>query len=321
MLFNVKGFITSKRAEAYKDCADHYAYNTQLHRFAIADGVTRSFFPKLWSKILVEQSVASVDATDLPLEASRAEWLSQVKQRVSCPDVKWFTMNAFVRKDAAMSTLVSLEFDEENMSWKAFALGDSFLFFVPKGREDDMDQWVKLSSKSEPVEFDNYPDYLSSRGENKGQPQSLSVKIEEGIFYLMTDALSEWMFMNKAEALRIIQKEWTDQQSYQESIDRLRSAGQLHDDDSAVLMIQVEDDGNDGISYQNISVTSLEELVRIDEILAQCRQMISTQWNNLKEAINHIVHNENLSENAKHELEEKLSEEYAHAYRNCDSNE
>lgn len=311
MIVNVRGYVTSKDAEAYKDCADHYAYNLQLHRFAIADGVTRSFFPKLWSKILVDQAVEQDCDADNTLENCQKEWLSQVAQRVSRPEVKWFTTNAFLRQEPALSTLVTLAFDEENMCWTASAIGDSFLFFVPKGKEADMDHWTKLSSKPEPVEFDNFPDYLSSRGEGKGEVKYLAGLIEPGTFYLMTDALSEWVFENRGDALRLIETDWTGQNGFRDSVNSLRHSGMLHDDDSSVLIINVEDDGIGDIYYDRVDVSSLEDLVEMEETLQRCKDAIALRKAELKKDIEEIIDNANLSEYAKREIKEQLSKDDA----------
>lgn len=311
MVVNVRGYITSKDAEAYKDCADHYACNLQLHRFAIADGVTRSFFPKLWSKILVDQAVEQDCDADGALENCRKEWLSQVTRRVARPEVKWFTTNAFLRQEPALSTLVTLAFDEENMCWTASAIGDSFLFFVPKGKEADMDHWIKLSSKPEPVEFDNFPDYLSSRGEGKGEARHIAGPMEPGTFYLMTDALSEWVFENKADALQLIEADWTGQDSFKESVNKLRHSGMLHDDDSSVLIINVEDDGIGDIYYDKVDVSKLEDLVEMEATLQHCKDTIALWKVELEKAVGEIIDNANLSEYAKREIKEQLSKDDA----------
>ena len=311
MIVNVRGYITSTAAEAYKDCADHYAYNLKLHRFAIADGVTRSFFPKLWSKILVDQAVEQDCDADNTLENCQKEWLSQVTQRVSQPEVKWFTTNAFLRQEPALSTLVTLAFDEENLCWTASAIGDSFLFFVPKGKEDDMDHWIMLSSKPEPVEFDNFPDYLSSRGEGKGEVKHISGLIEPGTFYLMTDALSEWVFENKTDALQLIETDWTGQNSFKESVNNLRHSGMLHDDDSSVLIINVEDDDISDIYYDKVDVSKLEDLVEMEETLQHCKDTITLWKVELNKAVGEIIDNANLSEYAKREIKEQLSKDDA----------
>lgn len=311
MRLSLKGFVTCKEAEAYGDCADRYAYNLDTHRFAISDGVTKSFFPKLWSRIMVEQSVAPEGAAGLPLEQCQAAWLDEVTQRVSQPDVKWFTTNAFLRKDPGLATLVTLAFDDENLIWNAEALGDSFLFFVADHDQDDFEKWVKLSSKPDPVEFDNFPDYYSSRGEGKGEKREAVGYLEPGTFYLMTDALSEWMFNEQADALRIIDEEWTSQKAFEASIAQLRDADRLHNDDSAVLIIRLEDDNIWDICNGDCNVTDLDALVEAERAHADCRKEIEATFARLNETITELLQTYNLSDNAKDDIKQQLAKEYA----------
>lgn len=311
MKLNLKGFITCKDAEMYADCADNYAYNVTDHRFAISDGVTKSFFPKLWSKVLVEQSVAPTGAAGLSMEQCQAEWLSEVTQRVSKPDVKWYTRNAFLCKEPGLATLVTLAFDDDNLIWNAEAIGDSFLFFVPEAGKGDFEKWVKLSSKPDPVEFDNYPDYLSSRGKGKGEIREQTGYLEPGTFYLMTDALSEWMFNEQSEALRIIDEEWTSQKAFEASVAELRNTGRLHDDDSAALIIKLEDDNIWDLHNGTSDVTNLDDLIEAECVLAECRAEIKTAYAELNERINTLLQNHNLSENATNDIKQQLTEEYA----------
>ncbi len=314
MRLNLKGFITCKDAERYSDCADHYAYNMAEHRFAISDGVTKSFFPKLWSKVLVEQSVAPSGAAGLPMEQCQAEWLNEVTQRVSGPGVKWYTKNAFLCKEPGLATLVTLAFDDKSLIWTAEAIGDSFLFFVPDSVRDDFGKWDKLSSKPVPIEFDNYPDYLSSRGKGRGEKREMAGYLEPGTFYLMTDALSEWMFKEQSEALRIIDEEWTDQKAFESSVARLREAGRLHDDDSSVLIIKLEDDNIWDICDGDADVTDLDELIEAEHALAECRKAIQEANLLLNKRINELLQTYNISDNAKHDIKQQLSAEYALAH-------
>lgn len=314
MRLNLKGFITCKDAERYSDCADHYAYNMAEHRFAISDGVTKSFFPKLWSKVLVEQSVAPSGAAGLPMEQCQAEWLNEVTQRVSGPGVKWYTKNAFLCKEPGLATLVTLAFDDKSLIWTAEAIGDSFLFFVPDSVRDDFGKWDKLSSKPVPIEFDNYPDYLSSRGKGRGEKREMAGYLEPGTFYLMTDALSEWMFKEQSEALRIIDEEWTDQKAFESSVARLREAGRLHDDDSSVLIIKLEDDNIWDICDGDADVTDLDELIEAEHALAECRKAIQEANILLNKRINELLQTYNISDNAKHDIKQQLSAEYALAH-------
>ena len=321
MRLSMKGYITCKEAEAYSDCADRYAYNMAAHRFAISDGVTKSFFPKLWSKVLVEQSVAPSGAAGLPMEQCQAEWLNEVTQRVSHDDVKWFTRNAFLRKEPGLATLVTLALDDENFIWTAEAIGDSFLFFVPDSVKDDFEKWDKLSSKPDPIEFDNYPDYLSSRGKGRGEKRKLAGYLEPGTFYLMTDALSEWMFNEQSEALRVIEEEWTDQKAFEASVAHLRNEGRLHNDDSSALIIRLDDDNIWDICDGDTTVTDIEELIDTECALKECRKEIQTVYADLNERINDLLQTYNISDNAKHDIKQQLSEEFALPNRNCDSHE
>lgn len=311
MRLSLKGFVTCKEAEAYNDCADRYAFNLSAHRFAISDGVTKSFFPKLWSKVLVEQSVAPSGAAGLPIDLCQAEWLDEVTKRVSEPDVKWFTTNAFLRKDPGLATLVTLAFDDDNLIWTAEAIGDSFLFFVPENAKDCFESWVKLSSKNDPVVFDNFPDYLSSRGEGKGEPREMAGYIEPGTFYLMTDALSEWVFNEKGKALDVIDTAWTSQKAFEANIAELRDAGRLHNDDSAALIIKLEDDNIWDICNGDVMVTELDELIEIEKAHKACRKEVESAFANLDDTITTLLNNRNLSENAKHEIKQRIIKEYA----------
>lgn len=262
MKISVKGYITCKEAENYSDCADNYALNKKTNRFAISDGVTKSFFPKIWSKILVDDFVALEGATELSIEKCQSKWLEHVTKIVEAPNVKWFTKNAFFQKKSGLATFVSLYFGKEK--WFAKALGDSFLFFIPRGKEENFNDWIKLSSKPEPVVFDNFPDYYSSREKAHGEAKTHEEQIESGTFFLMTDALSEWIFKEKENALKEIRKRWISQSEFERSVDELRKSQSLSNDDSTVLIIDIEDDGNNQYEYGEESVTNIDRLIEME---------------------------------------------------------
>lgn len=262
MKIKIKGFITSKKSELYSDCADNYAVNTEHHKFSISDGVSKSFFPKIWSDILVNKYVNQKDWKDNNefIVESQKEWQSKIDEIVNQPETKWFTKSQYNRKDPALATLVGLQFLESDQKWIAQALGDSFLFFIPKGSTEIE---IKLSTKPEPIVFDNFPDYLSSIGSShKGEKKSIKgEKIKEGTFYLMTDALAEWFLLNTEQAKQTLDNIKT-QEQYLETIANERNANRLNDDDSAILMLELFDDGKKEFSYSNIEVTFLSELVK-----------------------------------------------------------
>jgi hypothetical protein len=261
MKISIRGYITHKEAEKYSDCADRYAVNTGNNRFAIADGVSKSFFPDYWADILVNNFVVLEKDNDLPINRWQSEWLEKMKVKVDAPNVKWYTRNAFIKQEPGLATFVGLRFEDKK--WFAMALGDSFLFFVPS-ENTDFNNWVKLSSKSEPVVFDSFPDYFSSRNREHGKIQKKDGSLATGTFYLMTDALSEWVFSQKEKAIEKIKK-WHSQKEFEHSIDELRLSNLLNNDDSAILIIEIEDDGKTELTYKKEEIQSLSELIKNEE--------------------------------------------------------
>ena len=63
------GFSTHKAAETPDDCQDAWDINEGTARYAVADGATRSLFPKQWAELLVnrfcEKNVLSLGRGEL----------------------------------------------------------------------------------------------------------------------------------------------------------------------------------------------------------------------------------------------------------------
>lgn len=266
MKVSIKGFITCKSAEQYIDCADNYAVNKSSHRFSVSDGVSKSFFPKVWSEILVTQFVERTDLKENELiKVCQEEWQKRIDEIVSLPDTKWFTKSQYNRKDPALATFVGLQFLEKEKKWSASALGDSFLFFVPNGFKDYQKELVKLSSKTEPIVFDNFPDYLTSiGGSHKGRAKEKSGNLRNGTFYLMTDALAEWFIKEGENAIGKITV-WKSQADFERFITQAIEENQLTNDDCAILCIELTEVEKKGIDYSKIQVNDLNDLITDQE--------------------------------------------------------
>ncbi|MDO4228585.1 MAG: hypothetical protein Q4C98_02115 [Capnocytophaga sp.] len=262
----VKGFVTNKKSESYSDCADSYALNTERGRFAISDGVSISFFSAVWSQILVNNFVqGSVWADADFINNCQVQWQQKVDKIVQQPNVKWFVKSKHIKKDFAAATFIGLEIAENQRKWKAQLIGDSFLFFVPKNCTQFKN--VLKYPNQENFVFDNYPDYLASlEGNHRGQLYtSPEQELTEGTFFLMTDALSEWFIerlkkdvQNAVESLLKIEN----QKQFLAKIQRERDENLLKNDDSAILALEVIDDGSDALSYVVAHVTDLYKLVK-----------------------------------------------------------
>lgn len=263
MICKIRGYIASKKSELYSDCADDYALNIDHHKFAISDGVSKSFFPKVWSEILVRKYVGKKDwVEDNFIDECQKDWQSKIDHIVSRPETRWFTKSQYNRNEPALATFVGLQFIESQQKWIAQALGDSFLFFIP---ENSNKIETKLSSKTEPIKFDNFPDYLSSIGSShKGEKKLIKAgKIQAGTFYLMTDALAEWFLLNTEEAKQKLDN-IQNQQQFLVTIENERNAKKLNDDDSAVLIIELTNDGKKEFSYSESEITLLSECIKTE---------------------------------------------------------
>jgi hypothetical protein len=263
----IKGFIYHKDAEGFEDCFDRYAVNTNHHKFCVSDGVSKSFFPGIWADLLVKDFVATpgkVDIVDTELLRSlQKKWNRKVAEIVNRPNQKYFVRNFFAQGRSAAATFVGLNFFQEygKLRWEAFALGDSFLFFIPKtvrNLDDDFSQVIYVSSKTD-FEFDNFPDFFDSVHKiNKGKIKQIKQDLLPGTFLMMTDALSEWFINDKNTAIEEI-RSWTSQQRFEQRVIKLRKS-HLQNDDSAILIIEVEEDGHLDINYREMNISLFEKL-------------------------------------------------------------
>ena len=136
MKVNIKGFTTQKVGEKNSDNFDRYRYNLTNNKFAVADGVSLSFFPNIWAKLLVNnftENYCTVLSDEIPIELDEIQnqWENIVKTEVDKPETMYYVRNAYNLQKSGSATFVGLEFIQElnTIKWKSFVLGDSFLFF------------------------------------------------------------------------------------------------------------------------------------------------------------------------------------------------
>lgn len=189
------------------DCQDALFVNLETGRFAVADGVTRSFFPAEWSKLLVEQFCHDTSKPNLDLFKTKnwQDWLPSIQDKWSAlihDKVSKKTgidsihlKNSIIARDPAASTFVGLQVDtySTNPSWQAMIIGDSCLFYFKNNRELNS-YLVKNSS-----DFNYHPQYFSSiPSSRKDEPSFLNGNLEIGdVFVLTTDALAKWLFVQR----------------------------------------------------------------------------------------------------------------------------
>jgi hypothetical protein len=261
-------YILHKEGEKYIDCRDSFAINTNSYRFAISDGVSRSFFPGIWANLLVE-SYVNIDQNSIfedTIKKCCKDWFDVVEAKVSMPNVKFYTRNAFRRRTPALATFVGLTISVDTKEWFVTVLGDSFLFYI----EDNSKEMKCFSSKGEVVEFDNYPDYFSSLGGHKGTPINKKGELKNGIFILATDAIAKWIYYNRESAISEILK-LECYEDFKNLIYDLRTENMLENDDTTIVILEISNLENESVvidkfeNYKNLEKLIEEEVTEISK--------------------------------------------------------
>lgn len=259
----VASVITHKKAESIDDCQDAIKVNQEESRYAVADGATRSFFPKQWAELLVERFC---DMPDLSLDAEnwkqwlvpiQEKWYKQVEERVKVRD-QFYLTNSLNTREPAVATFVGLEIEKPKREWRAMIVGDSCLF-----HKSEFGFRSYLLEKSE--DFTSQPEAFASYAEgNHYDPEFIRGEIQSGdLFILATDALAKWILEHKEsgnlEAVlnRLGQIETPEQ--FNLFVDRAREEDiRLVNDDVALLLISVEDSEVTEIREDEQEITSDE---------------------------------------------------------------
>ena len=238
-------FIIHKEAENPDDCQDACAQNDGKGRYAIADGVTRSFFPKEWATLLVnyfcendDLSLAKMGWQD-SLDPIRQKWYEQVEEKVNERNLFYLT-NSFSTQESAVSTFIGIEFNKDNGEWDAMIVGDSCLFH--KSAFEFKSYLIENS-----VDFTNRPDVFASFAkDDHSEPTFIHGSTNpDDTFILATDALAKWILEHKEigkldAALDTLKAIETDEKFYQFVHEaRHDEALRLVNDDVTLMLISV----------------------------------------------------------------------------------
>lgn len=186
-------------SDEYEDAfAPDYSSESGAHqidckefRCAVADGATETSFSGLWAGMLCR---AYVDGKlDLP-ELARS-W----QDELSGMELPWYAEEKL--QEGAFATLLGLHLKEEKkrIRWSSWALGDSCLLHLREGSmlaSFPLEKWQ---------DFDYSPYLISSRIECNEKLSEMELEkggscIAGDIFYLMTDAVSQWILRKEAES-------------------------------------------------------------------------------------------------------------------------
>ena len=250
----VECFITAHIGDNINECDDNFAVNIANNSFAVADGSSSDFFSNIYARLLADTFVAEDKKmfAEERIKEINLTWRNQVQQKLSDAGCKpgSFPYVRFQKMDPGCSTLIGLHLYESNaeLKYRCSGLGDSVLFFIPKGEKVPSLQFSSYSNEQytldQSVEFGYVPvisrSYSTTWIEDIKEVERV---LQEGVFYLMTDGLAEWILRRDngeiSEKFEILYNIHS-QKDFLLYIDDIRSKG-AHNDDMTLMKVYIED--------------------------------------------------------------------------------
>jgi len=213
-------------------------------RAAVADGATESAFAGAWAETLAEGLVSVAATPEALVEALpdwQADWAEAFADRTE--SLPWY--GAAKAREGAFATLLGLELRPDG-HWRAVSVGDGLLFHL---RDETLqDPWPHTS----PDALTNRPVLLSSRPDPRGPaPEdcwSTRGRWEAGdAFLLATDAVGAWLLRagqpesSSEERLAPTAVRTWSEEAFRATLREARADGCLRNDDSTLLVLEVED--------------------------------------------------------------------------------
>jgi len=242
-------FICQKLGEDISDCQDSLSTNINNNRFCVADGVSRSFYPAIFSGLLTNlfcngdmpenTELFSQKKWQKWLEIAQHEWLKLVEEKVDQTN-KYYIKNRFYNKEHAGATFAGIEFQENERSiiFNAMIIGDSCIIHIDQAHKKT-NKYLIESSK----DFNFTPNYFPSRPvqEKSFQPNFLidqPVSVDD-IIVVATDAIAKWLLLLIEKREKLIFND-IHKLTY-ETIDKYRTdqSYPLENDDIALLVLKV----------------------------------------------------------------------------------
>lgn len=249
MNIRLTAHIKQHAGDILLECQDSFNYNLGNRSFAVSDGVSQAYLPELLSRLLTSEYVRNPEDFFVKTEAGlqvnpgldiHAQWQDLESKVVSeaTPQEKFILS---LKKDAvgiAAATFIGVQLKTEGISYQA--IGDSVLFFY-----DSKERKLKVVSSMESEDgmvFGNHPEYIDSNEQNHGKVVQGTLPYRDGILFLATDALSDWILANESDAKDKMELliGIGDHSAFNEFIDNQRIAreGKIKDDDTTFIALE-----------------------------------------------------------------------------------
>ena len=248
MKINLTGFFVPKAGEELESCADSLSVDTLNMAFAVSDGVTQSLYPAIWSRILTSEYVKSPQTFFVtspqgkavkPALSDKFERKFQEKYNSLEPRKRKIVDISREKKPFSAATFIGLLI--KNNTIHIDTIGDSVVFILDK--KTNTVSPICSMSENGVLKFDNMPEYITSQNTQKGRIVSADVPLCESVILVMTDALSDW-YNSQTDKFTITQNltKITTHDAFQLLVNKLRADRALKDDDTSMLVLDVQED-------------------------------------------------------------------------------
>ena len=209
-------------------------------RFAVSDGATSSSFSGLWATMLTQSFVCDPFLDDEGIVARRRIEAAKWKATIGGMALPWHA-----RRQAACgahATFAGAQVDLRNAPvWRAIAIGDTCVMHVRDGRV------VKTFPYADGAAFDNYPKLLATSENYVDSKAAEEIAVATGdafpgdVLLLATDAVAKFLLDRSDDGLspifRSLARIATDRSFLDATVDRLRHAGELANDDLTAVIV------------------------------------------------------------------------------------
>lgn len=277
------------------ECQDSFNYNLENLSFAVSDGVSQAYRPELWSRVLTEAYVNNPETffikdSDNNLvinpvlglsskwnEAENLAYKNATPQEQFVLDMKKNAINV------GAATFIGIKLVKEGISFQT--IGDSVLFFFDYETKKLM-AYSSMMPESGDMVFNNNPEYIDSNECNHGKVISGLLPYREGILFLATDALSDWIVERRfpSDKIENILKDLmaiSTHDAFDIWVDNARNDAnptKLKDDDTTFIAIEFFNTSDENIEVSHNFTVKFDALMK-DSLLSE----LNSQRNELEE--------------------------------------
>lgn len=231
-----------KSSYTVDEAEDAWAVDGSTRTAALSDGASSSFMAREWAQVLATSYLsAPLDHVGVSLRPWLADATARWSSECSGGQGQWWVGESVQRGSHATLLGLRLTPSPRGGQWDASAVGDSCL--VHLGPSPNGYRRLVAFPIDHHGAFDRHPDLLSTASEDDADVPVLrrvSGEYRSGdVFLLLSDAIAEWALANEPGVDRVWdQLVGIDQADFVGFVDRQRSIGTLHDDDTTVIRIR-----------------------------------------------------------------------------------